>query len=180
MALCYLLGNVAFLRAMKTPEDELAGDTYRKLEFIHFVEALLRVADKTADDDVDETPDESAVDLMARVKDAFPSAAEKRKRAALEAEREKQERHDAKKQQTLDDAAAAAKSDDAQSKKAMANVASSLLAAKKAAKHLGAKAKGRRPSGDENSTAPRSSMMSALGKKAAAVAANLSSIPMAS
>ncbi|KAH8052747.1 hypothetical protein JL722_9878 [Aureococcus anophagefferens] len=79
--------NVAFLRATKTATDELASDAWRRLDFPRFVEALLRVGDRTVDDDVDETPPESCIDLFGRVADAFPSAAEKRRRAALAAER---------------------------------------------------------------------------------------------
>ncbi|KAH8058849.1 hypothetical protein JL721_9417 [Aureococcus anophagefferens] len=57
--------NVAFLRATKTATDELASDAWRRLDFPRFVEALLRVGDRTVDDDVDETPPESCIDSSA-------------------------------------------------------------------------------------------------------------------
>ena len=38
--------NIAFLRALKTPPDELDGDACRRLDFGNFVEALLRITGK--------------------------------------------------------------------------------------------------------------------------------------
>ena len=172
--------NVAFLRATKTATDELANDAWRRLDFPRFVEALLRVGDRTVDDDVDETPPESCIDLFGRVADAFPSAAEKRRRAALAAERERAEH----------DEAAAARADAAEAAKppkkaSLGAAAASVLAAKKAAKLLGARARAKRePEGDD--AAPKesaaASLLAAMGRRPSkgGSGAPRSSVPMAS
>ena len=84
--------NVAFLRAAKTPDDELHDQhaPHRKLDFIHWIEALLRIGDKLAEH-AKEDAHEGIIQLVQRVAYAFPSAAEKRRRAQLEAEREARE-----------------------------------------------------------------------------------------
>ena len=185
--------NVAFLRAMRTPTDELANDVWRRLDFPRFLEALMRVGDKTVDEDVDEEPSESCVDLFGAVADAFPSAAEKRKRAALDVEREKQKQQDAdreaaeaaKKQAEAKDAAKPPR------KASLGGTVVGLLAAKKAAKSLGAKvaakrrSKGDNAANDDDRDQPKESaaaaLMAAMAKrptKAKGAGPTASSIPM--
>lgn len=138
--------NFAFLRAMRTPTDELAGDAYRRLDFGAFVEALLRVGDATADDEVDETPEDSIADLFARVADVFPSPAERRKRAALAAE---QERLEKKREAAALKAAKEAAAEEAKARKAsaaaksLAGVAAAVTATQKAANKLLKRKKGK-------------------------------------
>lgn len=81
--------NLCFLRATKTPDDELCDEhaPHRKLDWVHWVEAVLRVGDTLSEHAAcDLEPHDACIRLFERVAYEYPSGAETRRRAKLAAE----------------------------------------------------------------------------------------------
>ena len=89
--------NLCFLRATRTPDDELHDEhaPHRKLDWVHWIEALMRVGDRFSEsENVDLEPYEACIQLFERVAYEYPSGAEKRRRAKLAAELDRKQKEE--------------------------------------------------------------------------------------
>ena len=89
--------NLCFLRATRTPDDELHDEhaPHRKLDWVHWIEALMRGGDRFSEsENVDMEPYEACIQLFERVAYEYPSGAEKRRRAKLAAELDRKQKEE--------------------------------------------------------------------------------------